>query len=78
MIIIEFLLYLIAIPIFWVAWRITWWLYPKQMSRKDKYRTSEYDYYMGRVIKALSISIIFGGVWVYFVYSLFHPGTVKN
>lgn len=78
MIVLEYLLYLIAAPIAWVAWRIAWWLFPKKMSRRDKYKTSEYEYLMGRTIKALSAAIVFGGTWVFFVYWMFHPEVLQK
>ena len=72
MIVLEYLLYVIALPIAWVAWKVAWWLFPKKMSRHQKYKTSEYDFMVGRFVKALSAAIVFGGAWIYFIYCMFH------
>lgn len=68
----ESLLYILSIPIGITAFVIAWKLYPKSISRRDRYHLSDLKFLENRICCALASLIVFGGAYAYFIYVMFH------
>ena len=77
MVVLEWFLYLVGIVIGYASFRFNWWLFPKKLSRWKRYRMSEYDFFVDRVIAAVAGAVVFGGGSIYCVYMAFHKDLLK-
>lgn len=77
MVVLEWFLYLVGIVIGYASFRFNWWLFPKKLSRWKRYRMSEYDFFVDRVIAAVAGAVVFGGGSIYCVYMAFHEDLLK-
>lgn len=76
MVILEWILYGVGLVVAYYAFRWWWWLYPKQISKWKRYRMSEYDFYKGRIVTAVSAAAVFGYFAIAIVYTIFHSDKV--
>lgn len=65
-------MYILSIPIGITAFIIAWNLYPKSLSRRDRYHLSDLKFLENRICCALANLIVFGGAYAYFIYAMFH------
>jgi hypothetical protein len=68
----EILLYAVAVVAGIIAAVIRWKIYPLKVSRRDRWRTSDWDYVKDRILDALAYFILVGGAIAFCVHAYFH------
>jgi peptidoglycan/LPS O-acetylase OafA/YrhL len=73
----EGILYLVAFGISLVAAIIQYRFFPMNISRRERWRTSDWDYQKNRFLKSVALFIFVMVITCAMVYGLFHPETVE-
>ena len=58
MVVLEWILYVVCVLVAYAAFRFNWWLFPKKMSRRERWRTSDYDFFTNRALKSFVAGLV--------------------
>ena len=74
MVVLEWILYVVCVLVAYAAFRFNWWLFPKKMSRRERWRTSDYDFFTNRALKSFVAGLVIAYFGIAIVYAVFNDG----